>query len=59
MLDFFNPIRCLILKKAPNEGHNIIAALEELCEVTVITQNGDDYHERAGSSNVIHCMARR
>ena len=54
MLDFFNPIRRLILEKAPNEGHNIIAALEEQCEVTVITQNGDDYHERAGSSNVIH-----
>ena len=54
MLDFFNPLRRLILEKEPNEGHRIIASLETDYEVTVITQNGDDYHTRAGSSNVIH-----
>ena len=54
MLDFFNPLRRAILEHEPNEGHRIIAALEEDFEVTVITQNGDDYHTRAGSSNVIY-----
>lgn len=54
MLDFFNPMRRAILEHEPNEGHRIIAALENDFEVTVITQNGDDYHTRAGSSNVIY-----
>ena len=54
MLDFFNPIRRLILEKEPNAGHHIIANCEDEFNVTVITQNGDDFHERAGSSNVIH-----
>lgn len=54
MLDFFNPMRRAILEHEPNEGHRIIAALESDFEVTVITQNGDDYHTRAGSSNVIY-----
>lgn len=54
MLDFFNPIRRMILEKEPNEGHRIIAELEDEFEVAVITQNGDDFHERAGSTNVIH-----
>ena len=38
----------------PNEAHNIIAQLEKQFEVTVITQNVDDLHERSGSSRVIH-----
>ena len=54
MLDFFNPMRRMILEKEPNEGHRIIAELENEHEVTVITQNGDDFHQRAGSTNVIH-----
>ncbi len=54
MLDFFNPIRRLILERQPNEGHRIIAELEDKFEVTVITQNGDDFHERAGSTMIIH-----
>ena len=54
MLDFFNPIRRQIIQSEPNEGHKIIAGLEDEFEVIVITQNGDDLHERAGSSNVIH-----
>lgn len=54
MLDFFNPLRRMILKHEPNIGHYIIADLEKGCEVTVITQNGDDYHTRAGSSDVIY-----
>lgn len=54
MLDFFNPLRRSILEHGPNEGHKIIAELEKEFEVTVITQNGDDYHTRAGSTNVIY-----
>lgn len=54
MLDFFNPMRRMILEKEPNVGHCIIAELEDEFEVVIITQNGDDFHERAGSANVIH-----
>lgn len=54
ILDFFNPIRRLIMEKEPNEGHRQIASLEKEYRVSIITQNGDDYHERAGSANVIH-----
>lgn len=54
VLDFVNSIRREILAHEPNEAHRIIADFERDFEVTVITQNGDDYHERAGSSCVIH-----
>lgn len=54
VLDFVNPIRRMILEKSPNKGHETIASFEEIAEVTVITQNGDDYHERAGSTQVLH-----
>lgn len=54
MLDFFNPVRRAILEHEPNDAHRIIAALENDFDVTVITQNGDDYHTRAGSTNVIY-----
>lgn len=54
MLDFFNPLRRSILEHEPNEGHRIIAGLEKEFQVTIITQNGDDYHTRAGSTNVIY-----
>lgn len=54
VLDFFNPIRRMIITKNPNEAHYAIARLEEKHDITVITQNGDDFHERAGSTHVIH-----
>lgn len=54
VLDFFNPIRRRILNGEPNHAHKIIAELEDKYDVTVVTQNGDDFHERAGSSKVIH-----
>lgn len=54
VLDFFNPIRRAILTLKPNEGHRLIAEMERDFDVTVITQNGDDFHSRAGSSRVIH-----
>ena len=38
----------------PNDGHRLIASLESEYNVTVVTQNVDDLHERAGSSNVVH-----
>lgn len=54
VLDFINSIRRQVLEHAPSEGHREIAGLEDRFDVTVITQNGDDYHERAGSTDVIH-----
>ena len=55
VLDFFNPIRRKIIESAPNGAHWQIAQFECVSpSVTVITQNGDDFHERAYSRNVIH-----
>ena len=52
--DFYNARRRELLKAEPNAGHLGLAALEKDYEVYVITQNVDDLHERAGSSNVLH-----
>ena len=54
VLEFYNKRRKELLAVAPNEGHRLVAELEKHCEVTVVTQNVDDLHERAGSTNVIH-----
>lgn len=54
VLDFYNKRRRDVAAAAPNEAHLGIAALEEKFRVTVITQNIDDLHERAGSSSVLH-----
>jgi NAD-dependent deacetylase len=54
VLDFYNQRRKRALEVAPNRGHEIIAELEIHFDVTVITQNVDNLHERAGSTNVIH-----
>lgn len=54
VLDFINPIRRQILSLSPNEAHYVTARLEKGFDVTVITQNGDDFHQRAGSTKVIH-----
>jgi len=54
VLDFYNARRKEIRNAVPNLGHKSLAKLEQYFEVTVITQNIDDLHERAGSSNVIH-----
>ena len=51
---FYNERRKQVLEAQPNEAHRAIAKLESLYEVTVITQNIDDLHERGGSSSVIH-----
>lgn len=51
---FYNARRKQILSVEPNPAHFQIAALEDGYEVSVITQNIDDLHERAGSSKVLH-----
>lgn len=52
--DFYNQRRKTVIEASPNNAHIGVKALEELAEVLVITQNIDDLHERAGSSNVLH-----
>jgi NAD-dependent deacetylase len=54
VLNFYNERRKNALAAQPNEGHKIIAELENLFDVTVVTQNVDNLHEKAGSSKVIH-----
>ena len=53
-LDFYNFRRKQLAEVEPNDAHRMIAELEKEHEVTVITQNVDNLHERAGSSQVIH-----
>lgn len=52
--DFYNKRRKQIMECEPNEAHVLIKDLESTYRVTVITQNIDDLHERAGSTNVLH-----
>jgi NAD-dependent deacetylase len=54
VLDFYNQRRKEVAQALPNAAHKGIAELENEFNVTVITQNIDDLHERAGSKNVIH-----
>ncbi|WP_373071843.1 NAD-dependent deacylase [Zeaxanthinibacter enoshimensis] len=54
VLDFYNQRRRQLLQVQPNAAHKALVALEEYYEVHIITQNVDDLHERAGSSNVLH-----
>ena len=52
--EFANMLRRNLQKAAPNRGHRLLAELEKEYDVVILTQNIDDLHERAGSSNVIH-----
>jgi NAD-dependent deacetylase len=54
VLDFYNQRRRDVLAAQPNPAHRAIASLEAKHEVLVVTQNIDDLHERAGSTNVLH-----
>ncbi|MHC9087334.1 SIR2 family NAD-dependent protein deacylase [Tenacibaculum sp. IMCC1] len=54
VLDFYNQRRRQLLEVSPNKAHHNLVSLEKNFEVDIITQNVDDLHERAGSSNVIH-----
>ncbi|MGB5989089.1 MAG: NAD-dependent deacylase [Marinifilaceae bacterium] len=51
---FYNERRKQLLECNPNLGHKLIAELEENFNVNIITQNIDNLHERAGSTNVLH-----
>jgi len=52
--DFYNQRRKQIIDVEPNSAHLLLAELETDFSVKIITQNIDDLHERAGSSNVMH-----
>lgn len=54
VLKFYNDRRKQAAEAQPNEGHLALKRLEEYYEVIIITQNVDDLHEKAGSSNVLH-----
>ena len=54
MITFYNYLRTQLKDNKPNAAHFAIAELEKEYNVTVITQNVDNLHERAGSTNIIH-----
>lgn len=54
VLEFYNQRRRQLLQVKPNKAHLELANLEKHFKITIITQNIDDLHERAGSTNVIH-----
>ncbi len=54
VLDFYNQRRRQLLDVQPNAAHIALANLEHKFNITIITQNVDDLHERAGSSKIIH-----
>lgn len=54
VLEFYNLRRKQLLTVKPNAAHKALANLEKHHDVTIITQNVDDLHERAGSTHVIH-----
>ncbi len=54
VIEFYNKRREQLLTTVPNEAHKLVAALDEHFDTTVVTQNVDDLHERAGSKHIIH-----
>lgn len=54
VLDFYNQRRRQLKEVEPNAAHLALAALEAHFDVDIVTQNVDDLHERAGSSQVLH-----
>lgn len=54
VINFYNERRRQLLDVKPNQGHELLAELEKYFNVTVITQNIDNLHERAGSKRIIH-----
>ncbi len=54
VLRFYNERRKQLLKARPNQGHLGLVELEKNFDVQIITQNVDDLHERAGSTNILH-----
>ena len=53
-LNFYNMLRRKFKDCKPNEGHKLVAALQDKFDVQVITQNVDNLHEQAGAKNVLH-----
>ena len=54
VLEFYNQRRARLRDARPNEAHTALARLEQGYRVSVVTQNVDDLHERAGSSSILH-----
>ena len=54
VLDFYNARRAQLPTVRPNAAHLAIASLEDEYDVTVVTQNVDNLHERAGSTRIVH-----
>jgi NAD-dependent deacetylase len=54
VLEFYNQRRRQLLEVSPNAAHHFLAELEADWNISIITQNVDDLHERAGSSHVLH-----
>lgn len=54
VLDFYNKRRAQLKEVKPNKGHLILAELEKEYNITIVTQNVDNLHEKAGSSDIIH-----
>jgi len=54
VLEFYNIRRKQLFEVSPNEGHKALVKLEKHFDTQIITQNVDDLHERAGSSNILH-----
>ena len=54
VLEFYNQRRRNVLESYPNPGHRALVDLESRFNVHVVTQNVDDLHERAGSTNIVH-----
>ena len=54
VLEFYNQRRRQLHEVEPNNAHKLIADLEKYFDVQIVTQNIDDLHERAGSTNILH-----
>ena len=54
VLNFYNERRRQLFEAKPNEGHRQLVRLEAYYDVQIVTQNIDNLHEQAGSSNVLH-----
>ena len=54
VLDFYNMRRRELLKASPNKGHAGLAEMQDEYDISIITQNVDNLHEKAGSRRVLH-----
>jgi NAD-dependent deacetylase len=54
VLEFYNQRRQQLLECVPNTGHKLLAEMESNFDIQIITQNVDNLHEQAGSTNVLH-----